>query len=218
MHWLASREMTMSDAVDEARRVLAKYPDLAAVDPVYEETLTALSNLLSHVERTVDAEVEQACKRADNADGSVPHGYLLVLVKDLASMLRSLAAERDDLLAVTKELTENLEDATETIKRLTVPVTGDRAKLVKRLRDVWQWAPRLGVNGPPVKHYDQLCQEAAALLEADARREAALAEVIREIEALFKRQWADESYRQGYNDCHEDVIAILAKVADGGER
>ena len=77
------------------------------------------------------------------------------------------------------------------VERLTAPVAGDRAELVKRLRS------------PPL-FTSALMDAAAALLEADARREAALIEAIRE----FAEDLGPHSRLR--------LLAILAKVSAKG--
>ena len=209
-HWLASREMTMSDAVDEARRVLdikwallmyEKYKDCA--DPAVAELREVLRNLLSHVERPVDAEVEAYAARLESMK---QNGDPIPLCQDAAAMLRSLAAERDLANEYVNAASVRVSRAEATVERLTAPVTGDRAELVKTLR------------GDPRMLWTHERLAAADLLESDARREVALAEAIREIEDLFTRPvtyggrpWPDGEWLQEH--LLAGVLAIL-----GGER
>jgi hypothetical protein len=101
------------------------------------------------------------------------------------------------------------------VERLTAPA-GDRAELVS-------WFKHCVENRLFGVESRQRFKDAAALLEADARREVALAEAIAEIEALKAAVQRDEEresrlVKAGHNDAIDAVLAILAKVADGGER
>jgi chemotaxis protein histidine kinase CheA len=105
---------------------------------------------------------------------------------------------------IADELSEALNNLLSHVERLTAPVTGDRAEAIKWLRHIRnEWPDKI-----------------AALLEADARREAALAEAVREIEDLFTRPvtyggrpWPDGEWLQEH--LLAGVLAILAKVSAG---
>ena len=110
------------------------------------------------------------------------------------------------------------------VERLTAPVTGDRAELVRQLRATREcsvcdgYGVRERVDADPkscggcdgtgmVPVYYGIGERAAALLEADARREVALAGAIREIEEALN-EW-DGAERKLHM-----IRAICAKVAD----
>lgn len=203
----------------------------------------ALSNLLSHVEVfRVDAEV----KRVVNAIESMCYcddGKSCAPCK-AAAMLRSLAAERDagkehvrHLERHIVQLTEEKNCAKLELARQTAPspagygVTGDsvarsdRADLVEWLRQ--EFEPQDWSHAEYVEFKEKMCNEAAAmleadarrevvlaeaiatLLEADARREVALAEAIREVEAEMQHYAPDSDF----NDAMRFALAILAKVS-----
>jgi len=151
----------MSDAIAEARRVLA-WLDKEGY-PVGSWQHATVTNLLSHVERPVDAEVEKEAAWLETERH--PRNY------HIAAMLRSLAAERDSYAQSYKESAEIRGHLQAELSRLTAPVTGDRAELVKRLREQKQD----GVFALGLK--------AADMLEADARREVALAEALAALRA-----------------------------------
>jgi len=93
--------------------------------------------------------------------------------------------------------------------RQTAPATGDREELVDFL------------NAAADEHQSTMFKLCARMLEADARREAALAdEAVREIEDLFTRPvtyggrpWPDGEWLQEH--LLAGVLAILAKVSAG---
>jgi hypothetical protein len=90
-----------NDPIDEARRVLEAYG--FEMHPTIKR---AFENLLSHVERPtapVDAEVERLAERLDNLTSM--SGVWGNDLADAAAMLRSLAAERDDLREELRILT-----------------------------------------------------------------------------------------------------------------
>jgi hypothetical protein len=149
-----------------------------------------------------------ACIGADEDYSMFRNSFLRIA----AAMLRSLADEVDRLDKRETELLAQCAGYEWQILALTAPAAGDRAELVRwhnmvaRTQRSNDWAPHAGEIAE--KH-----ERTAALLEADARREVALAEAIREIEAI-----GDDFIGIDADDILRDVLAILAKVSTDAQQ
>jgi len=137
---------------------------------------------------------------------------------ELAEALRNLLAHAERLTAeyalcrsaLIDECKKNIALAKENA-RLTAPATGDRADAAADIR-------HLMLYEDPRSEDHAILERAAALLEADARREVALAEAIRKIVALPTQIVMTGTEKSVFEKTITAVLAILAKVADGGER
>lgn len=188
----------MSDAVTEAKRAMANWSGNQSKAVV--ELREAVANLLAHVERPVDAEVERVADRVERVDTDTQadreavneaasllrslaaenarrldviqqrNTYIFDLEDEHEAELTRLAAERTNQDIMIRALTDERDSAQAELTRLIAPVTDEkRAELLRKLRqeyitDAWRRSEDFGL------WKEDLCLEAADMLEADARK------------------------------------------------
>ena len=219
----------MNDAVAEARRDvdmwLKRYPPVTK--PWW---LRHLEAHLSHVERPVNAEVERVA--ADLVERTVDwDGTLMVdgaeprreadcgTLRLVAAMLRSLAAERDDLRNEVAQLVNITKLQHAQVERRSArwgrTVMGDRDVRLREMAEM-EYADGLSLNGADIEEaLDELTRLRARVAELEARVAALSAAIDNLSEGPFPEKHPGQSdfgrgLVEGYRQCVETMRAALS--------